>query len=231
MSDIKEIILDGNPEEYYVFSYRLFLKEFTYSGLFNELRGMPYMKKFFLYIIHYYNSFKGRREPEDCFNKIFKNPLKSLKVIYENKELVEKFNHLLYYNDDKMTFELYGMAGYTREYHLRLLYLEYFLKDKYLELYVAKNKSMISKCLNKYLSNDLIESVCSFLPSKKDIIDKKNIRQNIIISIKNTKIYYRDNNIEPEESYCFNWRHNGGIYGFYLPVHIYSTYADFTIFI
>ena len=130
---------------------------------------MPYMKKFFLYIIHYYNSFKGENEEINNIKKKLKKPLKSLKAIYENNILVENFNHLLYYNDDKMTYELYHMKGFSREYKLYLKHLKKDLKDKYLEIYFAIKRLLVSKCFNNYLSDDLLESICSYF-----IIDKKN---------------------------------------------------------
>ena len=217
MSDIQDIILNINPEHFYIFSDKLFLKEFTYTQLFNELRSMPYMKKFFFYIIHYYNSFKGENEKINNINKQLKKPIKSLKFIYDDNELIQHFNYLLYYNDDKMTYELFHMRGFSRDYKIRYNYLQKELKEKYLELYISKKKLEVSKNLNKYLSDDLLESICNFFPSKKDIINKKNVKENIKISIANTRRYYNDNNINPEDSYCLNWRYNGGIYGFYLP--------------
>ena len=120
MSDIQEIVLNIDPEQFYNLSDKLFLKEYTYEKLYNELRLMPYMKKFFLYIIHYYNSFKGEKEEINNVNKQLKKPLKSLKAIYENNILVENFNNLIYYNDDKMTYNLYHMKGFSREYNLYL---------------------------------------------------------------------------------------------------------------
>ena len=116
MTDIQDIILNIKPEYFYIFSDKLFLKEFTYPQLFNKLRSMPYMKKFFLYIIHYYNSFKGENEKIDNINKLLKKPLKSLKTIYDDNNLIQHFNYLLYYNDDKMTYELFHMKGFCREY-------------------------------------------------------------------------------------------------------------------
>ena len=217
MSDIQEIVLNIDPEQFYNLSDKLFLKEYTYEKLYNELRLMPYMKKFFLYIIHYYNSFKGEKEEINNVNKQLKKPLKSLKAIYENNILVENFNNLIYYNDDKMTYNLYHMKGFSREYNLYLKQLKKELKDKHLEIYFAHKRLLVSKCLNNFLSDDLLESVCNYFITDKDIINKKNIRQNIHISIKNTKKYYEDNNINPDDAYCINWRDNGGIYGFYLP--------------
>ena len=217
MQDIQEIIFDGNPEDYYIFSDKLFLKEFTYDKLFYEIRLMPYMKKFFLYIIHYYNSFKGENEMEHNNNIIFKKPIKSLKEIYERNEIIEQYNHLLYYNDDRMTYELYNMGGYSRDYKLHLKWLDYILKDKYLEIYISKKKLLVSKCLNNYLSDDLLESICEHFLTRNDINKKKNIKENIKISVQNTKRYYIDNNINYNNSFCINWRYNYGIYGYYLP--------------
>ena len=206
--DIKDIIMNQGIQDFFIISDDLFDKKYNYSELYSLIVGYPFIKKFILYVVHYFKSIRG----EKYYNFNIDGDM-TIKDIWYNTYIMGVFNYLFLYNDNKFTYEILNIQGFSSTYKIKLEIYKKELIDKKLELFTSIQKLAFVSKVNNFLSDDLLEYVCDNLINKEKIINLKNIKQNINISLTNTKSFYSIQHINYNEIYCYSWKFTNIIYG------------------
>ena len=96
--DIQNIIINQGIQDYFIISDDLFEKKYNYSELYSLIVGYPFIKKFILYVVHYFKSIRG----EKYYNFNIDGDM-TIKAIWYNSYIMGVFNYLFLYNDNIIT--------------------------------------------------------------------------------------------------------------------------------
>ena len=206
--DIMHIIMEQNIQQFVKISDDIYNKKYNYHKFYKYINRLEFIKKYILFVVHFSKSFKG----EKYTNLKLYGEMK-IKEIWANINISKKFKSLIFYNGDKFTFEILNMKGFSTKYIRKIKNYELELKHKKNELFVSKQKIAFVKSINNFLPDDLLEYTCSYLMDNRKIINLKNIHQNIMIGVTNTKSYF---DILQGENYnnifCYTWKLSNDIY-------------------
>ena len=205
--DIKDILMNQEIHDYFIISDDLYEKKYNYSELYNLIVEYPFIKKYILFVVHYFKSIRG----DKYYNFNIDGEMK-IRDVWYNPYIMSVFNYLFCYNDNKFTYEILNIQGFSSIHKIKLEKYKKELDNKKIELFTSKQKLAFVSKVNNFLSDDLLEYICDNLINKEMILNLKNIKQNIKLSIKNTKSFYSIQHINYNDIYCYSWKFTNIIY-------------------
>ena len=93
--DIKDLLMNQEIHDYFIISDDLYEKKYNYSELYNLIVEYPFIKKYILFVVHYFKSIRG-----DKYYNFYIDGEMKIRDVWYNPYIMSVFNYLFCYNDN-----------------------------------------------------------------------------------------------------------------------------------